>query len=206
MMPLFRGVNVSFCGVRAAVCRIRRDVVEAGGRTTHHEWKKRKCEPKTFKYPSRPPSEGGEGGGGTGTFCSIMLFLAFTVDANDDVYLFGCIKEDGGAEAVKGFSGRRLPSGHIECLGRKDNQIKRNGYRVGLGEVQQALLNAPRVKDAVVVVSDSSINSQLVGFVVLTTPEVDCQLPLQVCPKEKLTEKPYTLHGAEVHHPTPRNA
>ncbi len=140
MMPLFRGVNVSFCGVRAAVCRIRRDVVEAGGRTTHHEWKKRKCEPKTFKYPSRPPSDGGGGGGGTGTFCSVMLFLAFTVDANDDVCLFGCIKEDGGAEAVKGFSGRWLP---IERLGREDNQIKRKGYRVGLGEVPASFAQRP---------------------------------------------------------------
>lgn len=53
---------------------------------------------------------------------SSCLFLASTVDANDDVCLFGCIEEDGGADAVKSFSGRWLPSGHIECLGRKDSQ------------------------------------------------------------------------------------
>lgn len=83
-----------------------------------------------------------------------------------------------------GDLGRWLPSGDIECLGRKDNQIKINGYRVELGEVEQALLNAPCVKDAVVVVINSDVKSQLVGFVVLTTPKVDGHLPLQICLEE----------------------
>lgn len=34
-----------------------------------------------------------------------MLFLAFNVDADDDVWPFGCLEEDNGAEAVEGFSG-----------------------------------------------------------------------------------------------------
>ena len=68
-----------------------------------------------------------------------------------------------------GDLGRWLPNGDIECLGRIDNQIKINGYRVELGEVEQAFLNAPNVKDAVVSVVESNAKSQLVAFVVLST-------------------------------------
>lgn len=61
---------------------------------------------------------------------------------------------------------RWLPNGDIECLGRKDNQIKLNGYRVELGEVEQAILCANCVRDAVVVVVESNGKSQMLAWVV----------------------------------------
>lgn len=85
-----------------------------------------------------------------------------------------------------GDLGRWLPNGDIECLGRIDNQIKINGYRVELGEVEQAFLTAPNVKDAVVSVLESNAKSQLVAFVVLSTvPEREAgTFALQSHPQE----------------------
>lgn len=50
-----------------------------------------------------------------------------------------------------GDIGRRLPNGEIEYLGRKDNQVKINGFRVELEEVESHLLNTRVISDAVVV-------------------------------------------------------
>lgn len=46
---------------------------------------------------------------------------------------------------------RWLPNGEIEVLGRMDDQIKVRGYRVELGEIEQALLAHPAIREAVVV-------------------------------------------------------
>jgi yersiniabactin nonribosomal peptide synthetase len=47
--------------------------------------------------------------------------------------------------------GRFVPRGYIEFLGRRDSQVKISGHRIELGEVEDALLRHPRIKDAVVV-------------------------------------------------------
>ncbi|WP_212003977.1 non-ribosomal peptide synthetase [Chitinophaga sp. HK235] len=49
-----------------------------------------------------------------------------------------------------GDLGRWLPNGNLEVLGRKDDQIKIRGYRISLGEVENALLSVKDVKNAVV--------------------------------------------------------
>lgn len=46
---------------------------------------------------------------------------------------------------------RLLPSGNLEFIGRKDNQVKLRGYRIELDEIERALFKHPEVKDAVVV-------------------------------------------------------
>ncbi|KAJ1972866.1 hypothetical protein H4R35_004439, partial [Dimargaris xerosporica] len=56
---------------------------------------------------------------------------------------------------------RWLPDGRVECLGRRDNQVKVRGYRVELDEVANALAKCDGVKQACVVVQDS----QLIGYV-----------------------------------------
>ncbi|HEX8560263.1 MAG TPA: amino acid adenylation domain-containing protein [Pyrinomonadaceae bacterium] len=48
---------------------------------------------------------------------------------------------------------RRLPSGDLEYLGRRDEQVKFHGYRVELGEIQLALRKHPQVSDCAVVVA-----------------------------------------------------
>jgi amino acid adenylation domain-containing protein len=49
-----------------------------------------------------------------------------------------------------GDVGRYLPDGDIQFLGREDSQVKIQGYRVELGEVEAALAEHPEVRAAVV--------------------------------------------------------
>ena len=67
-----------------------------------------------------------------------------------------------------GDTGRYLADGEIEFLGRKDFQVKIQGYRVECAEVEAALLTAPEV-DATIVsaAADSAGTRHLVAYVVL---------------------------------------
>ena len=49
-----------------------------------------------------------------------------------------------------GDLGRYLPDGTLEFLGREDFQVKVNGYRVELGEIESALQQYPAIESAVV--------------------------------------------------------
>lgn len=68
-----------------------------------------------------------------------------------------------------GDLGRILPSGDLQCLGRRDHQVKVRGSRVGLGEVEAALRAQPDVQDAVVTTRTTRAGTELVGHVVLAT-------------------------------------
>ncbi len=46
---------------------------------------------------------------------------------------------------------RWTSDGNIECLGRRDDQIKLRGFRIELEEIQKHLLHLPEVKEAVVI-------------------------------------------------------
>ncbi|MEV7275406.1 amino acid adenylation domain-containing protein [Streptomyces sp. NPDC093111] len=57
----------------------------------------------------------------------------------------------GGARRYRtGDLGRVLPDGRVEILGRADHQVKINGHRVELGEIEARLAAHPRVRAAVV--------------------------------------------------------
>ncbi|MFE1380318.1 amino acid adenylation domain-containing protein [Streptomyces sp. NPDC058740] len=57
----------------------------------------------------------------------------------------------GGARRYRtGDLGRVLPDGRVEILGRADHQVKINGHRVELGEIEAGLAAHPRVHAAVV--------------------------------------------------------
>jgi len=65
---------------------------------------------------------------------------------------------------------RLLPSGELEYVARRDNQVKVRGHRVELGEVETALRQHPHVHAAAVVdITAPDGNHLLVGFYV--TPE-----------------------------------
>ncbi|NEO79695.1 amino acid adenylation domain-containing protein [Moorena sp. SIO4G3] len=67
-----------------------------------------------------------------------------------------------------GDLGRYLPDGNIEFLGREDFQIKINGYRVELGEIEAALKQFPGIKEAIVTtIGDSEQNKRLIAYAVL---------------------------------------
>ncbi|MFF4495329.1 amino acid adenylation domain-containing protein [Streptomyces sp. NPDC001546] len=54
-----------------------------------------------------------------------------------------------------GDFGRVLPDGRIQCLGRRDGQVKVRGYRMELGEIEAQVRRQDGIADAVVVVDDS---------------------------------------------------
>jgi epothilone synthetase B len=71
-----------------------------------------------------------------------------------------------------GDLGRYLADGNIEFLGRSDLQVKINGYRVELGEVEAAMLALPEVQAAVAhVIGESGKTKRLVGYFVRDTSD-----------------------------------
>jgi amino acid adenylation domain-containing protein len=59
--------------------------------------------------------------------------------------------------------------GTIECLGRKDGQVKLRGYRIELGEIESVLGRHPSVKHCVTIVREDRVGDQrLVAYVVAT--------------------------------------
>ncbi|MFS8197581.1 non-ribosomal peptide synthetase [Streptomyces sp. CWNU-52B] len=63
-----------------------------------------------------------------------------------------------------GDFGRRLLSGELEYLGRRDAQVKISGFRIELGEIEDRLLQVPGVRDGAVVVAGTDDEAQLVGY------------------------------------------
>jgi amino acid adenylation domain-containing protein len=79
-----------------------------------------------------------------------------------------------------GDTGRYLPDGNIEFQGREDYQVKIQGFRVELGEIEAALAQHPGVRTAVVTAAgEPQGNKRLVAYVV---------------PKQ---EQPATLNGPQ---------
>jgi amino acid adenylation domain-containing protein len=69
-----------------------------------------------------------------------------------------------------GDYGRWHADGKLEYLGRRDSQVKISGFRIEIGEIENALLRAPGVRDgAVVVTQRAGQTSQLVAF--YTSPQ-----------------------------------
>jgi amino acid adenylation domain-containing protein len=81
-----------------------------------------------------------------------------------------------------GDLGRYLPDGNIEFLGRADHQVKVNGYRIELGDIEAALMQHPAVQATVVTaVGARDKNRHLVAYVVLAPgarPESDAALTM----------------------------
>jgi bacitracin synthase 3 len=68
---------------------------------------------------------------------------------------------------LTGDSGRWLPDGRIEYLGRTDDQVKIRGYRIEPGEITNVLLQHPSVDSAVVVAREMANETMaLVAYLV----------------------------------------
>ncbi|MGA5198100.1 non-ribosomal peptide synthetase [Streptomyces exfoliatus] len=120
-----------------------------------------------------------------------------------------------------GDLGRYLPGGDIEILGREDFQVKINGYRVELGEIEAALLRRPEVRTALVTAPAHARTGQrqIVAYVVPepgTDPDpaelreaLAALLPGYMVPSRFLTldTLPVTTNGKIDHRalPTPWN-
>ncbi|GGG13613.1 hypothetical protein GCM10007304_29570 [Rhodococcoides trifolii] len=70
-----------------------------------------------------------------------------------------------------GDLGRWLPEGKLDFLGRRDTQVKIRGYRIEIGEIDNALLHVPGIRDGAVVVAESPDGgAHLVAFYTATEP------------------------------------
>lgn len=66
-----------------------------------------------------------------------------------------------------GDLGRWLPDGNIEFRGRKDNQLKIQGYRIEPGEIENALKQYPQIEEAVVLAQlDKQGEKEMVAYLV----------------------------------------
>ncbi|MDX7992683.1 non-ribosomal peptide synthetase, partial [Xenorhabdus littoralis] len=61
---------------------------------------------------------------------------------------------------------RWLPNGELEYLGRNDFQVKIRGYRIEPGEIENALIDHPQVKQAIVIDREHKGNSVLAAYLV----------------------------------------
>ncbi len=104
-----------------------------------------------------------------------------------------------------GDLGRYLPDGNIEFLGREDNQVKLQGYRVELGEIEAILERHPDVKAAIVTaIGERAKPKHLAAHVVANntsiaelTDYLRQQLPAYMVPTvwQKLTALPLNANG-----------
>lgn len=65
-----------------------------------------------------------------------------------------------------GDLGRYLPDGTIDIVGRRDHQLKVNGYRIEAGEIETHLSAWPEIGDAVVLRQESAGGDRLVAHLV----------------------------------------
>ncbi|MDQ6672832.1 MAG: amino acid adenylation domain-containing protein, partial [Chloroflexota bacterium] len=81
-----------------------------------------------------------------------------------------------------GDLGRYLPDGNIEFLGREDFQVKIQGFRVELGEIEAVLAQHPEVLESVVVAQDgvtTGAGKRLLAYVVLADGATSAQAALR---------------------------
>ncbi len=74
-----------------------------------------------------------------------------------------------------GDIGRWLPNGNIEYIDRIDNQVKINGFRIELGDIENSIIGIPEVQNAVVTVTHRGDNKNLVAFVETNSKEISSQ-------------------------------
>ena len=95
-----------------------------------------------------------------------------------------------------GDLGRLRPSGKLECLGRRDSQVKLRGFRIELGEIEAALEKHPGIQQAVAVVRDQDSNGRLIAYV---STKPDTELDSRVLRKALLSELPEYMVPIEFH-------
>lgn len=70
-----------------------------------------------------------------------------------------------------GDLGRYRSDGIIQCLGRRDHQVKLRGFRIELGEIEAVLMQYPRVRQVIADVRGGSGEKRLVAYLVMESGE-----------------------------------
>lgn len=116
---------------------------------------------------------------------------------------FGTHPRTGERLYATGDLGRWRPDGHIEFLGREDNQVKIQGHRIELGEIESVLREHDAVREAVVQPQKATTGeTQLVGYLLCdddAPPDTDLRahlgrrLPAHMVPKVYVTLDAFPL-------------
>jgi amino acid adenylation domain-containing protein len=103
--------------------------------------------------------------------------------------------KDGARLYMTGDRVRQRQDGVIEFLGRVDSQIKIAGHRVEIGGIESSISSSPLVADAaVVVLTPSSGEKQLVACVSLLRPTQDAEAELRQWLSERLSRASIPQH------------
>ncbi len=82
-------------------------------------------------------------------------------------FILDSIANGSGRMYKTGDLGRWRPDGSLECLGRKDSQVKLRGFRIELGEIENALSECALVKSqAVLINEDDTMEKSLVAYII----------------------------------------
>nr|WP_230416211.1 amino acid adenylation domain-containing protein [Micromonospora tarapacensis] len=96
---------------------------------------------------------------------------------------------------LTGDYGRWLPNGHLEFLGRRDEQVKISGMRVEVGEVENTVARVPGVRSACLVVVPIGTSKRLAAFFTVDEPVPDLKRRLaDLLPAHMV---PSTLHQVD---------
>ncbi|WP_396632336.1 amino acid adenylation domain-containing protein [Maribacter sp. R86514] len=105
---------------------------------------------------------------------------------------------------LSGDIGKLLPNGQIECLGRKDGQVKIRGHRIELGEIEYSLNKLKGIQSAATDVRNNGLKAYVVyegqdwdHDVTLWKNQLATELPIFMLPHDyiKIDELPVTLNG-----------
>ncbi|MET1035352.1 MAG: amino acid adenylation domain-containing protein [Arthrobacter sp.] len=99
-------------------------------------------------------------------FSGVCVGRGYVNDAERTAAMFGPDPHRPGSRICRtGDYGRWQPDGKLDFLGRRDNQVKIRGFRIEIGEIENALLRLPGVRDGAVVVGEGTDQSKfLVAF------------------------------------------
>jgi acyl-coenzyme A synthetase/AMP-(fatty) acid ligase len=99
-------------------------------------------------------------------FSGVCVGRGYVNDAARTGAMFGEDPHHPGDRVCRtGDHGRWMVDGTLDFLGRRDNQVKVRGFRIEIGEVENALLRVPGVRDGAVVVAERPDRSRyLVAF------------------------------------------
>ncbi|HEY7144935.1 MAG TPA: amino acid adenylation domain-containing protein [Streptosporangiaceae bacterium] len=106
------------------------------------------------------------GAPGAIVFSGVCVGRGYVNDPERTAQAFGTDPHRPGQRLYQGGDfGRWLPGGTLEFLGRRDSQVKISGFRIEIGEIENALLRAPGVRDGAVVVTERAGQAKrLVAF------------------------------------------
>jgi amino acid adenylation domain-containing protein/thioester reductase-like protein len=105
-----------------------------------------------------------------------------------------------------GDHARWLPNGEIQCLGRRDNQVKVSGYRIELGEIEAGLTSHEDIREAAVIVKTDENGNKSIAAYLVTDREwthselyefLKVKLPEYMIPAQfsKVSSLPLTVSG-----------